>query len=203
MGDRQMSGSDFERLEEAMQAFRYFPLEGRQESGDRFLQPWLFCHVYAMGSRSKGERKRASKELKRFFKEGQLKAILDQAGQDRALLLEAHLFDSAAKYLAICRDDDGFGRKFFGLTRMKADEKEDKIINDVYRAMIPLLAALVDMTEGPAMMRALDQACRQQYPLRVGDIRYLVETAKDESLLSVLPPFEDPPQADHGFDSEP
>ncbi len=69
--------------------------------------------------------------------------------------------------------------------------------------MSPLLAALVDMTEGPAMMRALDQACRQQYPLRVGDIRYLVETAKDESLLSVLPPFEDPPQADHGFDSEP
>ena len=203
MEDRQEKRPLGEDLQEAMGAFRYFQLEGRREPGDRFLQPWLYCHVYASGSRNKGERKRASKDLKRFFKQRQLQDLLDRAGPDGPALLEEHVFDSAAKYLQICRDDDGFGRKMFGLMRMKQEEKEDKIISDVYRAMIPLLASLTDMEEGPVMMRALDQACRHLYPQRLEDMRYLVETAKDESLESVLPPFEDLAPEDHGSDSGP
>ncbi len=178
-----------ESIEERMEAFRFFKLSGKQEQGDRFLQPWLYCHVFAAGSKSRGERKRANKELKRFFTQKDLVAILNDAGERGGSLMEEHLFDSADKYLTICRDDDGFGRKLFGLMRMKSQEKEDKIIADVYRGMIPLLGLLSDVSERCTMIRALDLACRKLYPQRLADMETAVGALKDDSVRALLSPF--------------
>lgn len=177
-------------IDERMEAFRFMKLPGKQEKGDRFLQPWLYCHVFAAGSMGKGERKRAAKELKRFFAQKDLVAILKDAGENSGFLMEAHLFDSADKYLTICRDDDGFGRKLFGLVRMKSQEKEEKIIADVYRSMIPLLAQLHDLIESRAMIRSLDRACRSLYPQRLEDMEAASGVLKDDSLQALLDPFD-------------
>ncbi len=181
---------------EAMEAFRFFPLSGKKEKGDRFLQPWLYGHVFATGQSGRGERKRAQKELKRFFTQKELRAILDQAGQDGQTLLETQLHDSARKYLKLCLSDDGFGRKLFGLVRMKEEEKEDKIIRDVYRSMIPLFLALPDLEEAEVMIQALDRACRQLLPGRTEDMEALVMSLDNDRLDSLLPPFEHAPEAD-------
>jgi len=188
--DPREAGPEKELIDERMEAFRFFELSGKREKGDRFLQPWLYCHVFAAGTRGRSERKRASKELKRFFSQKDLTEVLQDAGDESQALLELHLFDSAAKYLTICRDDDGFGRKLFGLMRMKAKEKENKIISDVYLAMIPLLAALSDLPQGPAMIRALDQACRKLYPQRLADMEVAAESLKDDTARALIPPFD-------------
>lgn len=203
MENKEKESQGLMKYEADMKAFRYFDLGQGRGKGDRFLQPWLFCHVYASGSRSRGERKRASRELTRFFKQTPLQTILEEAGSEGEALVEGELMDSAAKYLAICRDDDGFGRKLFGLVRMKQEEKDDKILRDVYQAMLPLLVALKDLKEGPAMVKALDLACRRLYPERQAQMRHLVETGKDGSLGAVLPPFEDPLPEGGGSNSEP
>ena len=191
MDDQQTINNEWHEAEERMRTFRFFAIDGKRQQGDRFLQPWLFGHVYASGSRSRGEKRRASKELKRFFDQKELLKIMDDAGEYRDQLMEAQLYDSADKYLEICRDDDGFGRKMFGLMRMKADEKEDKIIRDVYVSMIPLLFSLENLDERFTMIKALDQACRTLYPQRLEDMKILVETMPDESIRSVLPEFEE------------
>lgn len=187
-----------ESVEKRMEVFRFIRLSGKQEEGDRFLLPWLHCHVFAANLNSKGERRRASKELNRFFAQKELAAILEEAGESSSSLLEEHLFDSADKYLTICRDDDGFGRKLFGLVRMKAGEKEDRIIADVYRAMIPLLGMLSDLDESRTMIRALDQACRKLYPQRLAEMKAAAGALKDDSLRALLPPFDFVPQESDG-----
>jgi hypothetical protein len=166
-----MTDSKHDNIREQMDKFRYFPLEGRKEKGDRFLQPWLFCHVYASGSKRKGEIKRAYKEVIRFFGQKELQNMRKDAGEDADHIIEAEIYDSANVYLTICRDDDGFGKKLFGLLRMKADEKENKIIRDVYNGFIPLLARMEDFAERLVMMRAIDLACRSIYPQRLDDMK--------------------------------
>lgn len=187
-----MQGDAGQRLE----AFRFFTIDGKRERGDRFLQPWLFCHVYASGSKSRGERKRAGKELARFFQQKELVRILEDAGEDGRVLLEAQLFDSADKYLTICREDEGFGKKLFGLMRMKSDEKEDKIISDVYLAMLPLLLLLTELEERFTMIHALDQACRRLYPQRLEDMAYMLANMKDKTLCGLLEDFDCSPPED-------
>ncbi len=182
---------DNEQWDDRMRAFRFFDIDGKRQQGDRFLQPWLFGHVYASGSRSKSERRRATKELKRFFDQKELKMLLKDAGDKGDELLEGQLFDSADKYLAICRDDEGFGRKMFGLMRMKTDEKEDKIIRDVYDGLIPLFYKLEDLDERFMMIRAIDQACRKLYPQRLADMKAWIDAMPDASLRTMLPEFED------------
>ncbi len=190
MDSEKMKDPERKALQEDLAAFRYFELEKRRGQGDRFLQPWLFSHVYATGPGGRGVRKRAEKDLKVFFGQKDLSSIFDRAGPYREEILEEVLLDSAASYLAICRDDDGFGRRLFGLMRMKGEEKEDKIIRDVYLSMLPLLASLTGLEEALPMIRALDQACRGQYPQRLEDIRQLVEGKGDDSLRDLLPPFD-------------
>ncbi len=190
-----MTDSQYNDIRERMKSFRYFPLDGRKEMGDRFLQPWLYCHVYASGNRRKGEMKRAYKEIKRFFDQKELQNIRQEAGQDGDRVIEEEIFDSANVYLTICRDDDGFGRKLFGLMRMKADEKEDKIIRDVYKGIIPLLARVNDFAERLTMMRAIDLACRALYPQRLGDMKALIDSIEDADLRAVFHDFEIPEEA--------
>lgn len=180
---------DANKIDERMKAFRLIQLPGKGKTGDLFLQPWVYCHVFALGSRSKGERRRATRELGRFFNQKELVAILKDAGEKGETLLEEQLMDSAQKYLEICRDDDGFGRKLFGLVKLKPEAKEDKIIGDVYGAMLPLLAALPDLAEADAMIRALDRACRQFYPLRLETMEAVVASLKDDGLRERLPSF--------------
>lgn len=193
MDNEKSEDLDRQTLQERLEAFRFFELDKGRGTGDRFLQPWLYCHVYATGPRGRGVRKRAVKDLGRFFTQKDLASILEGAGQDRAGLLDELLFDSAAKYLAICRDDDGFGRKLFGLMRMKGEEKEDRIIRDVYAFMIPLLVSLSELEEAGPMIRALDRACRRQYPQRLEDMRHLIESRDDDAIQALLPPFDPDP----------
>ncbi len=188
-----MTDSDFDDIRESLKNFRYFPLEGRKGVGDRFLQPWLFCHVYATGSKRKGEMKRAYKEIKRFFGQKELQKIREQAGVEGDRLIEEEIYDSANAYLTICRDDDGFGKKLFGLLRMKQDEKEDKIIHDVYNGMIPLLGRIDEFTERLAMMRAIDLACRALYPQRLDDMKAWIDSIDNDELRSVFASFETVP----------
>ena len=180
---------------EQIDKFRYFPLEGRKEKGDRFLQPWLFCHVYASGSKRKGEIKRAYKEVIRFFGQKELQNMRKDAGEDADHIIEAEIYDSANVYLTICRDDDGFGKKLFGLLRMKADEKENKIIRDVYNGFIPLLARMEDFAERLVMMRAIDLACRSIYPQRLDDMKAWIDSIEDADVRSVFDAFETPEEA--------
>ncbi|NLA70903.1 MAG: hypothetical protein GX850_00455 [Clostridiaceae bacterium] len=196
MDDNRIVAPDKDEIDRRMKCFRFFPLEGTRGMGDRFLQPWLYGHVYASGSRRRGELKRASKELKRFFNQRNLVPILEDAGEYRDELLESQLMDSAATYLALCRDDDGFGRKLFGLIRMKPDEREDKIIADVYTGMIPILMKLADLPERVAMIQALDHACRAQYPQRWKDMESLIDSMKDQASRSLFPPFESQQQGE-------
>ncbi|MGI6157365.1 MAG: DUF6553 family protein [Saccharofermentanales bacterium] len=178
-------------LDDALRSYRFFPLKYEEgKTGDIFLRPWIYCHVYASGHKGRGERKRASRELKRFFNERPLSAILKEAGDDAETLLAWHLDNSAEVYVRLCRDDDHFGRKLFGLLRMKTDERIDKIIRDTYLSMIPLLAMLSDVPERTSMIRALDRACRRTFPTRAEDIRSLVETHLDEATRSLLPAFD-------------
>lgn len=176
-------------IQDRMKAYRFFELSGKGTTGDRFLQPWLYCHVFATGPRGRGAVKQARKELERFFNQKDLVAILDDAGEDREALLESQLIDSAEKYLTISRDDDGFGRKLFGLLRMKQPEKEDRIIGDVYRSMIPLLAALDSIPQSRMMILALDRACRGLYPQRLQDMEAAVVATLGDEYLSLLPDF--------------
>ncbi|HHX18856.1 MAG TPA: hypothetical protein GX728_00255 [Clostridiaceae bacterium] len=185
-----MTDSQYDNFRERMKSFRYFPLEGRKEMGDRFLLPWLYCHVYASGKRGKGEVKRAFKEIRRFFEQKELQSIRKDAGLDGDRIIEEEIFDSANVYLTICRDDDGFGRKLFGLMRMKPDEKEEKIIRDVYKGIIPLLASVNDFAERLTMMRAIDLACRSIYPQRLGDMKALLDSIEDADLRAVFCDFE-------------
>ena len=190
MEDLKAADAGEKTIDERMEAFRFFELSGKDEKGDRFLQPWLYCHVFAAGSKGRGERKRAGKELKRFFAQKDLVAILKDAAEESDALMEMHLFDSADRYLTICRDDDGFGRKLFGLVRMKSQEKEEKIIADVYRSMIPLLAQLPDLSESRAMIRSLDRACRNLYPQRLADMEAASGVRENDSLRILLDPFD-------------
>ncbi len=185
-----MTDSQLDEIRERIENFRYFPLEGRRGRGDRFLQPWLFCHVYASGSKRKGEMKRALKEIKHFFNQRELQEIRQDAGADADRLIEEQIVDSATAYLTICRDDDGFGKKLFGLLRMKPEEKEDKILHDVYSGMIPLLIRLEEFPERKAMMCAIDLACRSLYPRRIHDIKALVDSIEDQALRAVFFPFD-------------
>lgn len=193
-GDK-MTDSQYDDNREMMRAFRFFSLEGRKEKGDRFLQPWLFCHVYASSSKRKGELKRAYKEIKRFFAQKELQNIRKDAGPEADRIIEAEIYDSANVYLTICRDDDGFGKKLFGLMRMKANEKEEKIIRDVYDGMIPLLVRLDDFAERLVMMRAIDLACRSLYPQRLEDMKARIDAIEDPALRSVFDAFEIPEEA--------
>ena len=190
-----MTHSQYDDIRKKMDDFRYFTLDKRKEKGDRFLQPWLFCHVYASGSKGKGEIKRAYKEIKRFFEQEALQEIRKEAGADADRIIEKEIYDSANVYLTICRDDDNFGKKLFGLMRMKADEKEDKIIRDVYNGIIPLLARVGDFAERFAMMRAIDLACRSLYPQRLEDMKAWIDAIEDAELRSVFLAFEIPGEA--------
>ncbi len=191
-----MTDSQHDDIRKKIDSFRYFPLGGgRKEMGDRFLQPWLLCHVYASGSKRKGETKRAYKEIKRFFGQKELQNIRKEAESDADRIIEEQIYDSANVYLTICRDDDGFGKKLFGLMRMKADEKENKIIRDVYNGIIPLLLRLDDFAERFAMMRAIDLACRSLYPQRLEDMKAWIDAFEDAQLRSVFDAFEIPAEA--------
>ncbi|HHW92932.1 MAG TPA: hypothetical protein GX734_00310 [Clostridiaceae bacterium] len=190
-----MTDSQYDDIRERIRSFRFFPIKGRKEMGDRFLQPWLICHVYASGNKGRGEMKRALKEIRRFFAQKELQNIRKDAGLDGDRIIEETILDSANVYLTICRDDDGFGKKLFGLMRMKADEKENKIIRDVYNGIIPLLARIDDFAERFAMMRAIDLACRSLYPQRLGDMKAWIDSIEDADLHAVFHAFEIPEEA--------
>ncbi len=49
MDDQQTVDNEWQEAEARMRAFRFFPIDGKRQQGDRFLQPWLFGHVYASG----------------------------------------------------------------------------------------------------------------------------------------------------------
>ena len=58
---------DNEQWDDRMRAFRFFDIDGKRQQGDRFLQPWLFGHVYVLGFCLKSECRWVMKELKCFF----------------------------------------------------------------------------------------------------------------------------------------
>ena len=166
--------------------FRFFPLRNEDRKGDRFLQPWLICQVYSSEARKKSAVRRAERELCRFFEQEPLAAILESLGSRSATLKQDALEDSARVYLALCRDDEGFGRKLFGLFKMKPGEREDKILTMVYRGMIPLLSSMHDFPEKEVMISALHRGCLSVLPQRKETILVLAASFEDEEIKHLL-----------------
>lgn len=155
---------------ESLRRFRFFPLEREKRQGDRFLMLWLTCQLYAADVSRKGRVRRARRDLCRFFEQRELTSALEEAGEFRAEILEDAIFDSASVYLTICRDDENYGRKFFGIVKMKSQDRENKIIAEVYRGILPLLAAMQDFPLRVVMARAIHTACQEVLPQRAPSI---------------------------------
>ena len=48
-------------LKERVEDFRYFELKGKPgETGDRFLMPWIYSHMFGTGKQTKSVIKRAT-----------------------------------------------------------------------------------------------------------------------------------------------
>ncbi|GEM_PF-770625 len=159
---------------ESLMRFRFFPLEHEEKLGDRFLLPWLLCQLYSADASRKGRVRRARRDLCQFFEQKELTSALEEAGDRRAELLEEAIFDSANVYLTICRDDDSYGRKFFGFVKMKSQDRENKILSEVYQGMLPLLAAMQDFPVRAVMARAIHTACQAILPQRASSIESML-----------------------------
>ncbi|MGI6616638.1 MAG: DUF6553 family protein [Saccharofermentanales bacterium] len=166
---------------ESLRRFRFFPLKHEEREGDRFLLLWLTCQLYSADVRRKGRVRRARLELCRFFEQKELTNALEEAGEYRTELLEEAIFDSANVYLTICRDDDNYGRKFFGVVKMKSQDRENKILSEVYQGMLPLLAAMQDFPMRAVMARAIHTACLNVLPQCVPSIDVLLAKFREGS----------------------
>ncbi|NLV98795.1 MAG: hypothetical protein GX034_03265 [Clostridiaceae bacterium] len=174
-------------LNERLEAFRFFELKNKkQESGDRFLLPWIYTHMFGAGRQSRDSSKRAAKEINLFFNQKELREIEQDAGDLWLELIDSHLQDSALRYLKISKSDPSFGRKFLGLLAMSDEEKDNKIFRDVYSGMITLLLDLPDFPYQALMVRALDESFLTVYPERQGEVDQWLQTLPDPAMREIF-----------------
>lgn len=174
-------------LNKRVEAFRFFELNNKQgEAGDRFLLPWIYSHMFGTGRQSRGNSRRAAKEINLFFNQKELLEIEQDAGDLWLELIDKHLQDSALKYLKISKYDPSFGRKFLGLVRMNDEEKDNKILKDVYGGMITLLLDLPDFPYQALMVRALDESFLSVYPERQGEVDLWLQTLPDSAMREIF-----------------
>ncbi len=174
-------------LNKRLEAFRFFDLKNRQhETGDRFLLPWIYSHMFGVGRQSHSNSKRTAKELNLSFNQKELIEIEQDAGDLWLELIDKHLQDSALKYLKISKSDPNFGRKFLGLVRMSDDEKDNKIFKDVYGGMITLLFDLPDFPYRALMVRALDESYLTVYPERQDEVDQWLRTLQDPAMREIF-----------------
>ena len=173
-------------LNKRLEAFRFFELKNRKETGDRFLLPWIYSHMFGVGRQSRGNSMRAAKELNLFFNQKELLEIEQDAGDIWIELIDKHLRDSALMYLKISKSDPNFGRKFLGLIRMTDDEKDNKIYKDVYDGMITLLFGLPNFPYRDLMVRALDESYLTVYPEQQDEVDQWLRTLQDPSMREIF-----------------
>lgn len=174
-------------LKERVEDFRYFELKGKPgETGDRFLMPWIYSHMFGTGKQTKSVIKRATKELNEFFSQEELTEIEQKAGDMWSEIIGEHLHDSALKYLKISKSDPRFGRKLLGLVRMSDEEKDNKIYNDVYNGMITLLLRMTDFPYRALMVRALDASYLTVYPEQQDAVDQWLQTLQDPAMRKIF-----------------
>lgn len=192
-GDRDGARSVPTDVASALEAFRFFELEGKTgERGDRFLMPWIYCSLFGTGRQGGGERKRALRELRKFFNQKEMKRLATLAGDRWNDCLREQLYDSAHKYITLCRDDPDYGKKLFGLLRMKKDEVDRKLFQSVYNDMISLLFRIADFPERELMIESLDLAFLTIYPEKREAVNDWIAHLPDERYRAVFRrPFAD------------
>lgn len=174
-------------LNRRLEAYRFFPLKDRkEEKGDRFLMPWIYSHIYGTNKQTKGEIKRAAKEINAFFAQKELEEIKRDAGDLWLGLIGEQLYDSALLYLRISKSDPSFARKFFGLVRMSDEETDNKIFRDVYGGMITLLLRLPEFPYRALMIRALDESFLIVYPERQAEVDQWIESLPDPAMRALF-----------------
>lgn len=137
-----MSAS-YDEAHQILEAFRYFDLPGKEESGvkgDRLLQPWITLLIGAGAKPTRGALKRTIKELNSFFGQPELVAALAKAGENKDRLLGVHLRSAAETYLLTSQEDSGYNSMLFGLIKLKKADREKKLAGDVLNGiLLPLL----------------------------------------------------------------
>lgn len=176
-----------EELNRRVEAFRYFALKRKEgETGDRFLMPWIYSHMFGTNKQTKSAVKRATKEISEFFNQKELVEIEQDAGDLWMEIIGKHLHDSALKYLKISKEDPQFGRKLLGLVRMNEEEKDNKIIRDVYGGMITLLLQMPDFPYRALMVRVLDESYLTLYPEKQGEVDLWLQKLPDPAMRKIF-----------------
>ena len=176
-----------QEIEKRLHDFRFFALKGKEnETGDRFLLPWIYSHLFGTGKQTKSDIKRAGKEIKEFFNDKELLEIQRDAGDIWLDAIGKHLQDSALVYIKVSKADPSFGRKLLGLVRMSDQEKDNTSFHDIYGGKITLFLKMPDLPYREAMIRSLDESFLTVYPARQGDVDQWLETLPDDSMRAIF-----------------
>lgn len=120
-----------------------FPIVDRKTGlkGDRLIELWTLLFYHSKNSLSNWGIRTARKEINSFFEHSRWQIAMQKAGEGQRKLLIEQLLDSAAIYIATCRDDSKYGSKILGIGRMSSEEiaqKSSREICDLIRYLLKL-----------------------------------------------------------------
>lgn len=161
-------------------------IPGNRGRGDRIIHTLIFCKIILQQRGGARTFREAEKLYLAMAEDPELTAILHEGGLDKEL--QAVADESCELYLRSCREDDSYGRKFFRLVRMKADEVAEKAGFEVYRILLPFFLECRDTAVRLPLMRALHSAYGRVFTETADKwAEYLPESeAQRVSLLDIL-----------------
>lgn len=137
-------------------------LPGTKVKGDRIIQMLIFCKISLQEGTGNRVFRKAEDLYIKVAEDPELQQILKEG--DSTDELADLIYESCLIYVRSCREDDSYGRKFFNIIRMKAEEVAEKAGLEIYHLLIPFFFECRDTAMRIPFIQSLHRAYQEMFP---------------------------------------
>jgi len=175
----------YDELKKCIEKIRFKEKNKRtDEKADTFIGLWVTVIYHGRNSQGIFSRKRAVKEINRFWKDREIANILDDAQEYAEKLVYEQLYDSALGYYDACKTDRHYGSKLFDIVKLKPDEIAEKTASDIVKYVFRYLLGFDDIMYRDQIIKAawfsFDPAFPSNGDILAEKIRDLTEEEQNE-----------------------